>query len=232
MNRSIPTMLAAAAVARVACTDVVRSWYNRWGAIDAEVARPMPLDEAIPHPRLVSTRAITINATPEQIWPWLVQMGEPPRAGYYSYTWIERLAGLRVVNEDEILPQFQELQVGDVLDKNGTMTVRGVEPGSWLVLGPPASFEEVKATWAFALYPIDERSTRLVTRVRSDWSYRSMLRSVPIVTLPLYLLIEPGAFIMERKMLHEIKRLAERLAARETDPSVVIRPFTRLAQPA
>ncbi len=221
-------MLAGVAVTGVAYSDVVRPWYNRWGATDAEIARPMPLDDEIAHPRLVSTRAITINATPEQIWPWLVQMGEPPRAGYYSYTAIERLAGLQVVNRDVVLPEFQSLQVGDVLDRNGTMTVRGVEPGQYLVLGPPPSFEDVKATWAFALFPIDEHSTRLVTRVRSDWSYRRMLGNVPLATLPVYLLIEPGAFIMERRMLHEIKHLAEQLAARDDFPSVVIRPFTWL----
>ena len=69
----------------------VRPWYRHWGAADDEIAGPMPLDERVPDPKLTSTMAITIDAPPERIWPWLAQIGDPPRAGYYSYTWIERL---------------------------------------------------------------------------------------------------------------------------------------------
>lgn len=208
MKKMISAMLAGIALA-AAFAKRVRPWYSHWGATDAELMREMPLDERVPHPRLNTTRAITIEAPPEAIWPWLVQMGDPPRAGYYSFTWIERMAGLKIANRDEILPQFQTVHVGQTLDRNGTMVVQAVDPGRSLVLGPPPSVEQVKATWAFALYPIDSRSTRLVTRVRSDWAYDEMIRSTPIYTWPVYLLIEPGAFIMEWKMFHEIKRLAE-----------------------
>jgi hypothetical protein len=188
---------------------LVRPWYLHWGATDVEIRRPMPLDERVSAPKLNSTMAITINATTEDIWPWLAQIGDPPRAGYYSYTCIERMVGLKITNADELLPKFQTLRVGQALDKGGTMVVQAVEPGSHLVLGPPESVDTIKCTWAFGLYPIDGRTTRLVTRVRADWSYRQMLRDMPIYAWPLWLGIEPGAFIMERKMLLEIEHRAE-----------------------
>jgi hypothetical protein len=169
----------------------------------------MPLDDRVAQPNLQITMGITIDAPAEAIWPWLVQMGDPPRAGYYSYTKIERMVGMRVRNQSQILPEFQTLEVGQALDKSGTMTVLAVEPGEYLVLGPPAEVQEVQVTWAFALYPIDARRTRLVTRARGAWSYRTMLRSTPPYTWPFFLLMEPGAFLMERKMLRELKHLAE-----------------------
>jgi hypothetical protein len=187
----------------------IRPWYLRWGASEADLARPLPCDDWVPHPRMTSTMAISIDAPTERVWPWLVQVGDPPRAGYYSYTWLERLAGLRIENAGRILPEFQEVQVGDVLDKNGTMTVRAVEPGRSLVLGPPESFEIVKCTWAFLLHPENGGTTRLITRVHADWSYRRILAEQNALAWPMWLLIEPGAFIMTRKMLMEIRRLAE-----------------------
>lgn len=187
----------------------VRRWYRRWGATPDEVARAMPLDERVGRPSLSSTMAITIDAPPERIWPWIVQLGEPPRAGYYSYTLIERMVGLDVKNAGRLLPEFQTLEVGEAVDRNGNMVVQAVEPEKLLVLGPPEPTPGVQATWAMALYPIDDDRTRLVMRVRGAWSYRDMLRATPPYTWPFYLLVEPGAFIMERKMLREIKRLAE-----------------------
>jgi hypothetical protein len=199
----------AAGVGGLAFFEMVRPWYLRWGACDEEVNRQMPLDERIPEPMLNSTMAITIDSPPEMIWPWLVQMGDPPRAGYYSYTWIERMVGLRISNAEVVLPEFQTVRVGEALDKGGTMVVQYVDPGKFLVLGPPESVDVVKCTWAFGLVPIDERSTRLVTRVRAVWSYSQMLKEMSPLAWPLWLAIEPGAFVMERKMLREIKRNAE-----------------------
>lgn len=137
-------------------------------------------------------------------------MGDPPRAGYYGYTWIERLVGLRIENVDAILPQFQTLRVGEALDKGGTMRVLAVDPGHHLVLGPPDSVATVRCSWAFGLYPTGARATRLVTRCRARWSYRQMLKEMPPYALLPWLLIEPGAFITERKLLREIKKQAER----------------------
>lgn len=123
------------------------------------------------------------------------------------------MVGLRVRNEATILSEFQSVQVGETLDKNGTMTVLAVDPEVALVLGPPADLPNMQATWAFGLYPLGTSRTRLVTRVRGTWSYRKTARSTLFYSWPFYALIEPGAFVMQRRMLKEIKRLAERQAA-------------------
>jgi hypothetical protein len=188
----------------------VRPWYRHWGATPAEIDRPMPLDGRIAAPKLNTTMAITIDAPPEDVWPWLAQIGDPPRAGYYSYTWIEKLVGLDIVNAGLLLPEHQSLEVGQTLDKNGTMTVLAVEPGRSLALGPPESVDYLKCVWSFELRPFGSSRTRLITRVRAEWSWKRLVEMTSPLTLPMWLLIEPGAFIMERKMLLEIKRLVER----------------------
>lgn len=179
----------------------------RWGATDEEVARPMPLDGEVQDPTFVSTRAVTIGARPDEIWLWLAQIGESPRAGYYSYEWIERLMGMNVENSNVILSQYQQPKPGDRLDRAGYMTVRAVEPGRSLVLGPPADDKLwLNCTWCFALFPQDPETTRLVTRVRAKvrrWAPLSVLWTA---------VLDPGAFVMERKMLLEIKRRAENMA--------------------
>ena len=197
----------AAAEAAVIYARAIRPWHSRWGATDDEVEGPMPLDERIPEPRVTTTRAVSIAAPPDEVWPWIVQMGDSPRAGYYSYTLIERAQGMDVENADRILPEYQTLEVGDHLDKAGTMEVLGVEPGKHLVLGGDEDW--LDSTWAFAVFPEGDGGTRLVTRLRANISFRGMLRHTPPYTWPFWLLIDPGVFIMERKMLLEIKRRAE-----------------------
>ena len=91
-----------------------------WGATDEDMERIMPGDELLANPNLLSTRAISIDAPPAAIWPWLVQMGSG-KGGVYTYDWIENLFGLHMHTAEEILPQFQNRKVGDVeqLGKNG-----------------------------------------------------------------------------------------------------------------
>jgi hypothetical protein len=205
--------LTLTSLAALAYAAVIRPWHLRWGATPEKLRRPMPLDDRVDAPTSVSTRAITIEARPDQIWPWIAQMGDKPRAGYYSYAWVERAQGMEIEGAERILPEFQTLKVGDALDKKGGMVVQAVEPGRYLVLGPPDVYDWLRVTWAFGLYPIDDHSTRLVTRVRSRFSYRGVIKETPPLLWPFWLLLDPGVFIMERKMLLEIKRLAERTAA-------------------
>jgi hypothetical protein len=197
---------AAAGVAAFGAYEILlHTWKRRWRATREEIKRPMPLDEVVRKPQYVTNRAVTIQAAPEAIWPWLSQMGELPRGGFYSYEKVERLLGMRVENADRILPEFQNLRPGEVLDRAGTMVVKAVEPGRFLVLGPQGE-PDLEITWALALYPSDETSTRLVSRVRG-WmkpSARSLLWRA---------LLGPGQFIMERKMFLEIKRRAEAMPA-------------------
>lgn len=200
----VPAGLGAAA----AYAFLLRPRLLRWGATDLDLKRTMPLDGEVSHPTYVTNRAVTIAARPEHVWPWLAQMGESPRAGYYSYAWLERLMGMKVANADDVLPEFQDLDPGDVIDRTGYMTVKAVEPRRYLVLGPPDAAGDVDSTWCLALYPRVDGTTRLVSRVRARLPRgpRGLLW---------WALLDPGQFVMERAMLLGIKRRAEALAAAE-----------------
>lgn len=186
---------------------ILRPKHLGWGATREEMLRPMPLDGVIAEPTSVSTRAITIRARPDEIWFWLAQMGESPRAGFYSHEWIERLMGIDVRNSNVILPQYQHPEPGDALARAGYIQVRAVEAGKWLVLGPPADGDLwLDCTWCLALYPEDAETTRLITRVRARvkrWTPRAALWTA---------IIDPGGYVMERKMLFGIKQRAEKMA--------------------
>lgn len=200
------TAVGASAAAVAAYMGFVRRWHLRWGATDDEIAREMPLDAEVPDPTYVTNRAITIRALPEEIWPWIVQMGELPRGGFYSYLAVERLLKMQVENADRILSEFQSVKVGDALDRAGTMLVKAVEPNKYLVLGPPAA-PELAVTWAITLSPRANGYTRLVSRCRAR------LPRGP-KGLFWFSILDPGQFLMERKMLLGIKERAETTAAR------------------
>ena len=88
---------------------LLRRWHTRWGATDAEVAGPMPGDEVVPKASFNATRAITIDAPPNRVWPWIVQMGYR-RAGFYTYALLDN-AGYD--SADRVLPDYQDPKVGD-----------------------------------------------------------------------------------------------------------------------
>jgi len=190
------TLLATYAVA-------IRPWHRRWGATDAEIHRTMPGDEQVPHPSYKTNRAITIHARPAHIWPWLVQMGEAPRGGFYSYTAVERALGMHVVNADRLLSGYARLAIGDSLDRGGNMVVKAIAHDQYLVLGPPDGNDWGMSTWSIALYPLDDEHTRLVSRVRArvdHWTPHMLWMA---------LVLDPGQFIMERKWLLGLKERAE-----------------------
>lgn len=184
----------------------LRPKHTRWGATDDEIRRSMPLDDRVPGAKYVTNRAVTVRARPDEIWLWLAQIGESPRAGFYSYEWIERLMGMDVKNADAIYPEYQHPKAGDVLDRAGMMEVKAAEAHKWLVLGPPDGLW-LGCTWCIALYPEDTETTRVVSRVRAEvkkWS--------PVAAI-LMAMLDPGQFLMERKMLLAIKKRAEAMAA-------------------
>lgn len=84
LRKRVLTAIAVSFVASVVYLKVIRTWHSNWGATAEEAARRMPLEDRIPDPGAVTTRGITVRARPGLIWPWIVQMGERPRAGYYS----------------------------------------------------------------------------------------------------------------------------------------------------
>jgi hypothetical protein len=196
--------LAVAGAAGIAAYVLgIRPWHLGWGATDDELKEPLIGDELAPNPKLRATHAITINAPARNIWPWLVQMGQT-RGGFYSYTWLENLVGCHMRNADEIVPEWQELKVGDSVwlhPKAPPVEVAAVDPGRALVLKP----------WgAFVLRPIDERTTRLI--IRSQGDYSPDLKNAVLNFLLWRVVFEPAHFIMERKMLLGIKERAEKLS--------------------
>jgi hypothetical protein len=180
----------------------IRHWCLTWGARDDEVTRKLPGDELLPGAGLVTTRAITINAPPAAIWPWLVQMGSG-RGGAYTYDWIENLLGLDMHSAGTILPHYQNVKVGDEFPLGPGRAAMQVE-----VLDPPLAFAVRVAdqnwAWIFALVP-EGGSTRLISRNRIATSALS-----PASRLFYMLFMEPGSLVMERKMLLGIKQRAER----------------------
>ena len=198
----------AAAAARAAYPVLWRKCCLTWGATADEVSGQMPGDDLMPDPDVQTTRAITIEAPPGAIWPWLVQMGSG-RGGAYTYDWIENLFALNMHSADEILPEFQDLKVGDALplgSKAARLRVEVLDPDQALVVRS----EDGNWIWAFGLYP-DGKHTRLVSRNR----IKTPGASAP-ARLAYTVVMEPGSLVMERKMLLGIKQRAERLAAAPT----------------
>ena len=156
---------------------VARPYQLRFGATDAEVQRPMPGDELNRAPTFLATRAITINAAPSVIWPWLLQMGFG-RAGYYGYDVLENLgspSGLH--SASAIVPAFQHYVVGDAVPISlaASMQFHDIEPGRYIVWSGFSGGTNGAFTWA--LEPIDAAHTRLVSRIRwtHHWSQPGML---------------------------------------------------------
>ncbi len=200
--RRASAALGASAAATAAYALVVRKWQLGLGATMEEILRPMPLDDRVEHPNHLTNRAITIHVAPEAIWPWLAQIGELPRGGFYSYVTVERVLKMKVANADRILPEFQNPRVGEPLDRSGGLVVQAIEPNRSLVLGPEPR-PDLQVTWALALYPDDDGATRLVSRCRA-WIRPGIKK---LVWLPV---LDAGQLLMERKMLLEIRKRAER----------------------
>jgi hypothetical protein len=181
---------------------------QRWGAADAEVASTLPGDELLTHPLVHWTHAITIDAPPEAVWPWIAQLGDT-RGGYYSYTFIENqvgaltgAAGYNVVyvNADRIHPEWQDPQPGDALIQS-VLKVHTVAPGQYLLANSidPAVMNWV---WLWQLQPVAQgEQTRLIVRMGIETA--AMADSVTGFVMDI------GGFVMEQKMLQGIKLRAE-----------------------
>ena len=195
---------------------VLRRRYNSWGASAEEVASAMPGDDLVPSPRLGYTRAITIAATPAEVWAWLVQVGQG-RGGLYSFDGLENLARCGIHSTDRIHPDLQALAPGDLIRLGAPegypcFRVASVVPVESLVLvaADPKPPHEVAvadspggiATWQWELRSSAQgRGTRLLARQRLDF---------PDSMRVMWHLVEPVSFVMERQMLRGIKARAER----------------------
>jgi hypothetical protein len=185
----------------------IRPWQLRWGATDDEVARAMPGDDVVKQPIFNATRAVTIQARPEQIWPWLVQMGIT-RAGWYSYDWLDNLGR---PSAQRILPEFQHGAVGDVVpfspDGKQGMYVKDFDANRYLLWWD----KQGDSTWYWGLYPHDDRQTRLITRVRLHYRWLS-----PAILFSL--LVEFTDIVMMRKCVLGIKQRAEHTSIPTSEP--------------
>lgn len=197
---------------------VVRPWFLGWGATDAELTRDLPGHDLVPADAVTSTQAVTVDAPPEAVWPWLVQIGQG-RGGFYSYDWLEQLVGADIHNVDRIVPEYQSLEAGDEVllapkdyplgSPDSWPVVADLEVERYLVLRPPTN--PPGYVWTFYLDPVEESRTRLVARMSSPRRPTVWGRFVEGITW------EPAHFLMQRKMLLGIGRLAEEYAG--TDAS-------------
>lgn len=211
VRRAVGWTLLVVGTAAYIYAALIRPWHLRWGATDAELAATLPGDELVSGGVTLSTRALTIHAPPEAIWPWLVQIGQA-KGGFYSYELLENLLGCEITNADAVVPEWQQVRPGDKVllaanpDAPPAYMVASVEPGRALVMGHHVGLNPDPAspwsdTWQFVIVPVDAQSSRLILRTRNapGLSWTSIL--------------EPGVFIMEQRMLRGIRERAERLAA-------------------
>jgi proline iminopeptidase len=195
----------------------VRPRMLRWGATDEELRRPFPGAEVVPGGQRSSTMAVTIAAPPEQVWPWLVQMGTD-RAGWYSW---DRLDNWGNRSAEEIHPDWQQIAVGDRFaakaDGSEWWEVATLEPQRFLCLRmsmdlagrpfdprrtPPKRFTD--STWGFVLEELPGHRTRLV--VSGYWALApAFLR--PVMSA---LFLEPSHWVMQTRQFTNLKRRAER----------------------
>jgi hypothetical protein len=190
-------------------------WHRRWGATDDEVRMTLPGDELVAEPRERCTRAITIDAPPSAVWPWVIQLGAD-RGGFYSYDSLENLFGLGIHSAERIVPEWQHREVGDLVAAISTGAggwyVAEVRPDEALVLqladvarGRPVRRGDRNGwefVWIFALLGRPDGTTRLlvreVTSIPSRWMRLAMAP------------IGPVSFVMTRRMLLGIRERTER----------------------
>ena len=190
------TLLAASTTA-VVYARYLRPWQLTWGATPDEVSRSMPGDDLVTRPTFNATRAITIDAPPEEVWPWLVQVGVT-RAGWYSYDILDNLGH---PSARHIIPELQTLAAGDIIpmspDGKQGINVHSINAPHSMIWGKPGD-----TTWVWQLDANPEGSTRLITRVRAR--YRWLSPSIAFSAL-----VEFGDIWMMRKMLLNLRDRAE-----------------------
>ena len=194
---------------------ILRYLLRNLGSTQEERDKEWPGDALLERTDRTFTRAIDIDAAPEDIWPWIVQIGRE-KAGFYSYELIENLAGFRVENRETILPEFQTLREGEFISfhPNGQGVYAAmVKPKELLVCRNWKDERDIdekcpasKGTWSIYIVKIGRRKSRLIIRscletLRPDFTY--------VITTILFM--DPVDFVMEYKMMRTIKRLAEKM---------------------
>jgi hypothetical protein len=202
-RRAVARSVAVGAVA-AAGVALLRARSLRWGATDEDLKIALPGDELVPDADLTATRAVTVDAGADGVWPWIAQLGQG-RGGFYSYDLLENVVGLDIHSADRIVPEWQGIDVGDEVKfhPDGGMIAAVVEPGRALVLrgGMPGTLP-FDFAWAFVVRGQPDGTTRLVVRER----YRYVRWWAPLLVEP----VEFISLVMSRRMLRGIKERAER----------------------
>lgn len=189
---------------------VSRRWLDNWGASPVERDGHRVGDDLAPHAAHTSTRAVSVRASADEVWRWVVQFGLG-RAGFYSYELLERMVGIPVRNVESILPTHQSLQIGNEIKLHPNtpgIPVGAVEVGRYVCFGQSGPTDETtpdpRRSWSMYIDPTSRRSCRLVLRscVEPPRNPTFALRLGLAVTGPV-------DFVMEQRMLRTIRRLAE-----------------------
>jgi hypothetical protein len=206
----------AAVMALGLATPFLRGRRNRWGLDEAAASRSLPGDELVQAPRWGWTHGVELDAPAEEVWPWIAQLGAD-RGGFYSYQWLENVAGCNLANAESVHPEW-ELREGDGLvlhPKQPPLRVVSVERGRHLVAYASPDEEAraagkpwVAASWLFLVEPLGDGRSRLVSRYRAGCSDDLLTRLSFGPTL-----VEPIGFAMDRRMLLGVKERAERARA-------------------
>jgi hypothetical protein len=215
---SVASIITATAL--FAAAVMARRRQLRWGATDTEVMETMTGDDLVSDPDVTSTRAITIHAGTDDVWPWLVQLGQG-RGGFYSYDTLENLVGCDIRSANAINPEWQHLKVGDAvrLAPELALTVAVAEAPYTLVLRggvlPGAVTAPYDFTWTFDLTAVSATTTRLVVRERYaylTWWVRLVIEPVTVLS-----------FLMSQRMLRGVRDRAEHgrshQSTKESQPS-------------
>ena len=187
------------------------SWWRSVRATRSERLRALPGDERIPQALDTITHAVTIDRPPQDVWPWIVQMGAGNRAGWYSY---DRLDNGGVESATRIVDDLQHPAIGATFPAlpgmNEGFKLVAMKEGQWLTLAFPAADGSADVTWTFVLEPIGSEQTRLLVRVRGGQGYRFHGLPVPLTKL----VIRVVHHVMERRQLLGLVDRAESGAVR------------------
>ena len=218
-------LVGAAGMALAFLTPMFRGLRAHWGIPKELAERAYPVDDLIEKPRWGWTHGIEIEASVEEVWPWVAQIGQD-KAGFYSYQWLENLVGCDIENVEDLHPEWQGLRLGEGLKMHPDMAPAPIvliepercfaiyshldlETGEGIDHKPIVPYAHFLAvSWLFFLEPTSTTTCRFISRFRTDYSddLDSRFRYGPLVT-------EPVGFVMDRKMLMGIKGLAEASAA-------------------
>ncbi|HSJ06459.1 MAG TPA: hypothetical protein VK936_07150 [Longimicrobiales bacterium] len=204
-------------VGYVAFIGMVRPWHQRWGSTEKELRAPLPGDRFAPGDATYGIQhAVTVHAPAERVWPWIAQIGQD-RAGFYSYAFLENLAGLHLRNADRIHAEWQDIEERQFVQATPVGWLGRDEPLGWRVPFADENRVMVVENWgAFILVPHDERTTRFIIRTRTNTPLRGWHLAVAPLSL---LLLEPVHFVMERRMMLGIKERVEATAQRAESTS-------------